>query len=129
MRPRAASFAKQLRSNATDAESPLWRHLRAHRFVGWKFKRQQPIGPYIVDFACLSARLIIEVDGGQHLESEADATRDAWLQDQGFKVVRIWNNAVLLRTEPVLEHLLERLPLSPGPSPARGEGGTTEQTP
>jgi very-short-patch-repair endonuclease len=126
---RAVTFAKQMRSHATDAEALLWRHLGAHRFAGWKFKRQQPIGPYIVDFVCLSARVIVEVDGSQHVESKADAARDAWLRRQGFEVVRVCNNDVLLRTELVLQHLLEHLPLSPGPSPARGEGNTTEQRP
>jgi|SRR5882672_1556798 len=126
---RAVTFAKHLRSHSTDAEALLWRHLRAHRFAGWKFKRQQPIGPYIVDFVCLAARVVIEVDGGQHLESDADARRDAWLRQQGFEVVRVWNNDVMLRTESVLSFLLERLPLSPGPSPTRGEGSNTEQRP
>jgi very-short-patch-repair endonuclease len=121
---RKQAFAKRLRSNATDAESVLWRHLRAHRFAGHKFKRQHPIGPYIVDFVCFGSRLIIEVDGGQHLENERDAKRDAWLQAQGFVVVRVWNNDVLSRTEAVLDLLAERLPLSPNPSPARGEGST-----
>src|SRR6185295_2538863 len=86
MAVRGTAFARALRSGATDAESLLWRHLRAHRFAGWKFKRQQPIGPYIVDFVCLAARLVIEVDGGQHLESKADAARDAWLEQEGFEV-------------------------------------------
>jgi very-short-patch-repair endonuclease len=73
--------------------------------------------------------LIVEVDGGQHLESERDAARDAWLRQQGFEVIRFWNNDVLLKTESVLEALLDRLPLSPGPSPARGEGRNQEQRP
>jgi very-short-patch-repair endonuclease len=129
MHRRAMTFAKQLRSHATEAESLLWRNLLAHRFAGSKFKRQQPIGPYIVDFVCLSARLIVAVDGGQHLENEEDAARDAWLRQQGFEVVRVWNHDVMSRTESVLEHLLAHLPLSPGPSPARGEGNTSETRP
>jgi very-short-patch-repair endonuclease len=125
----AVTFAKTLRRHSTDAESLLWRHLRGHRFAGWKFKRQQPLGPYIVDFVCFAARVVVEVDGGQHLESEADAARDAWLGQQGFKVLRFWNSDVLLKTEIVLEHLVEHLPLSPGPSPTRGEGRHTEPRP
>src|SRR5262249_4138160 len=120
---------KKLRHQPTDAESRLWYQLRAHRFAGWKFKRQQPIGPYIVDFVCLSARLVIEVDGGQHLENEADVVRDAWLRREGFDVLRVWNNDVLMQIESVLEHVLAHLPLSPGPSPARGEGSNSELRP
>jgi len=123
----AVTFAKALRTHSTDAESLLWRHLRARRFAGFKFKRQQPLGPHVVDFVCLGSRLVIEVDGGQHMENEADATRDAWLRQHGFRVIRFWNNDVLQRTEVVLEHLLEHLPLSPGPSPARGEGNVEQR--
>jgi len=125
---RAVTFAREMRSHATDAESLLWRQLRGRRFAGWKFKRQQPIGPYIVDFVCFAARLVVEVDGGQHLESEADSTRDAWLIKHGFAILRLWNNDVLMQTDSVLEKLLELLPLSPDPSPARGEG-RNEQRP
>jgi very-short-patch-repair endonuclease len=123
---RQQAFAKGMRSNATDAERVLWRHLRAHRFAAGKFKRQQPIGPYIVDFVCLASRLIIEADGGQHLDSALDVRRDAWLREQGFTVLRFWNNDVLERTESVLEEILRHLPLSPDPSPARGEGSLCE---
>jgi very-short-patch-repair endonuclease len=123
----AVTFAKTLRRHGTDAESILWRHLRGRRFANCKFKRQQPLGPYVVDFVCFAMRVVVEVDGGQHLLSESDAARDAWLRQQGFKVLRFWNNDVLLRTESVLEHLLEHLPLSPGPSPTRGEGSKSEQ--
>ena len=121
-------FAKSMRQNMTDAEQLLWKHLRAHRLSGQKFRRQQPIGPYIVDFVHFKARLIIECDGGQHNGSKPDRRRDAWLEDQGFKVLRFWNHDILNRTEAVLSRLYEVLsPLSPNPSPARGEGdgGTT----
>ena len=126
MNDRQRAFARHMRSDATEAERVLWRHLRAHRLADGKFRRQQPIGPYVVDFACLAARLIVEVDGGQHLDSASDAGRDAWLREQGFTVLRFWNNDVLVRTESVLEEILRHLPLSPGPSPARGEGSFLE---
>ncbi|MCQ3923151.1 MAG: DNA (cytosine-5-)-methyltransferase [Rhodocyclaceae bacterium] len=113
--------AKQLRSNQTDAEQKLWYHLRAHRCMGLKFKRQKPVGRYIVDFACVERKLIIELDGGQHAEQhEYDTTRDAWLRSEGFTVLRFWNNEVMLEMESVLEKV--RLTLSPVPSPASGRG-------
>src|SRR5690606_36880806 len=87
-------FAKRLRRNMTDAERLLWKHLRAHRLNGHKFRRQHPIGPYIVDFVNLGANLIVEADGGQHNENALDVDRDAWLQSQGFKVLRFWNNDI-----------------------------------
>jgi very-short-patch-repair endonuclease len=113
--------AKQLRSNQTDAEQKLWYHLRAHRFIGLKFKRQNPVGRYIADFVCIEQRLIIELDGGQHAEQhEYDTTRDAWLRSEGFTVLRFWNNEVMQEMEAVLEKI--RLTLSPDPSPASGRG-------
>lgn len=96
-------FAKDLRQNMTDAEMALWRHLRAHRLQGQKFRRQQPIGPYIVDFVHFKARLIIEADGGQHSECARDLRRDAWLENQGFRILRFWNNEILLNGESVRE--------------------------
>ena len=116
------NFAKQLRSNMTDAEKLLWYHLRGHRLNGAKFKRQQPLGDYIVDFVSFEKKLVIEVDGGQHLESESDNQRDAWLQGQGFRTLRFWNNEVLAETESVLEKILQVTTPSPQPSPTRGEG-------
>jgi len=82
------TFAKQLRSNMTDAERRLWHSLRGHRLDGGKFRRQQTIGPYIVDFVNHEAKLIVEADGSQHLGSESDAERDAWLTSEGFLIVR-----------------------------------------
>lgn len=85
--------AKTLRSKQTDAEQRLWHHLRAHRFQGLKFKRQKPMGRYIVDFICMERQLIIEIDGGQHSEQmDYDQSRDAWLRSQGYTVLRFWNN-------------------------------------
>ncbi|MFC5697864.1 endonuclease domain-containing protein [Pseudomonas sp. GCM10022186] len=98
------NYAKALRSNMTEAERHLWYYLRGHRFLGLKFKRQKPMGRYIVDFICLERRLVIELDGGQHQEqAERDAERDRWLAEQGFQVLRFWNHEVLGETESVLE--------------------------
>ena len=96
MRP---AHVKPLRSNMTDAERRLWYWLRAHRFAGHKFKRQVPLGRYVVDFACLNRSLVIEVDGGQHADSARDRQRDAWLRARGFEVLRFWNNDVLKNTK------------------------------
>ena len=113
--------AKRLRTSQTDAEVRLWYHLRAHRFLGIKFKRQKPIGKYIVDFVCMERGLVIELDGGQHGERQAyDVERDAYLASRGFRVLRFWNDDVLRDTESVLEAI--RQALSPGPSPASGRG-------
>ena len=116
--------ARKLRKESTDAEKRLWLHLRAHRHVGHKFKRQQPIGHYIVDFACFDARLVIEIDGGQHADAaRSDSIRDAWLAREGFRVLRFWNNEVLENTEGVMQEILLSLQApSPQPSPTRGEG-------
>jgi very-short-patch-repair endonuclease/succinate dehydrogenase flavin-adding protein (antitoxin of CptAB toxin-antitoxin module) len=119
------SFAKYLRSNMTDAERLLWRHLRSHRLQGAKFKRQQPLGKYIVDFVSFAHHLVLEVDGGQHLESRTDAVRDAWLQTEGFQILRFWNNDVLVETDAVLEKIYQVLTPSPQPSPTRGEGAAS----
>ena len=97
--------AKVLRANQTDAELRLWYHLRAHRFLNLKFKRQKPIGHYIVDFVCIEMRLVIEVDGGQHADSAADVRRDAWLRERGFTVLRFWNNEVMQELDGVLEKI------------------------
>ena len=117
---------KSLRQHMTDAEMLLWRHLRGHRLAGEKFGRQQAIGPYLVDFVHFGARVVVEADGGQHNESPDDEKRDAWLKAQGFLVMRFWNNEVLNNTVAVLEAVMaaveRNLPLSPNPSPTRGEG-------
>jgi very-short-patch-repair endonuclease len=98
--------AKTLRTNQTDAEQRMWYHLRAHRFMGLKFKRQKPLGHYIVDFVCVEQRLIIEIDGGQHAEQvEYDQHQDAWLRSQGYTVLRFWNNEVMQQLESVLEQI------------------------
>jgi very-short-patch-repair endonuclease len=112
--------AKRLRPNPTNAENALWCHLRAHRLQGHKFKRQQPLGRYIVDFVCVAGRIIVEVDGSQHMDSKADAERDAWLNSQGFQVLRFWDNDVLQNMDSVLESILAFL--SPFPQPLSHEG-------
>ncbi|MBA3577994.1 MAG: endonuclease domain-containing protein [Sphingomonas sp.] len=116
--------ARSMRSQQTDAEHRLWQVLRAKRLAGYKFKRQLPIDHYIVDFACLNERLIVEADGGQHSESPHDRSRDAYLQKQGFRVLRFWNNDIFNNEEGVLRSILNALehPLSPTPPPQRGEG-------
>jgi very-short-patch-repair endonuclease len=123
--------AKTLRRNLTDAEQKLWYHLRAHRFMGRKFKRQKPLGRYVVDFICLEEKLIIELDGGQHAENlEYDQERDAWLRSQGYTVLRFWNNELMNETESVLERIrlalsneaISSKTLSPDPSPVNGRG-------
>ncbi|MGV3628756.1 MAG: endonuclease domain-containing protein [Betaproteobacteria bacterium] len=98
--------SRKLRSTLTDAEQLLWRHLRQKQMAGIKFRRQHPVGPYVIDFACLSAKLAIEVDGGQHAEMESkDAQRDAFLAQNGFRVLRFWNNEVLDNIEGVMEQI------------------------
>lgn len=119
-------FAKALRQNITDAEQLLWRHLRAHRLNGQKFRRQQPIGPYVVDFVHLGAKLIVEADGGQHSQSESDVVRDEWLTSQGFKIMRFWNNDILNNTDAVLTAILDALAPSPLTPLPQGERGTDD---
>jgi very-short-patch-repair endonuclease len=98
------NMAKKLRKSSTDAERLLWRHLRARQLDGLKFRRQEPIGDYIVDFVCYEKGIVIEVDGGQHaIQKDMDEERDEWLSKQGFKVLRFWNNEVLQNIQGVLE--------------------------
>ncbi len=103
----------------------MWRHLRLRQLGGHKFRRQQPLGPYIVDFVCLEKRLIVEVDGGHHTAQVAkDAQRAACLEAEGFRLLRFWNTEVLQETEAVWETIRAALDdESPPPqsSPARGE--------
>ena len=117
--------AKRLRSSMTDAERRLWQYLRAGRLGGFKFRRQHPVPPYIVDFCCVERRLVIELDGSQHNEV-VDAERSRNLQSQGWRVVRYWNNEVLLQTEAVVMAILsivDDLTLTPTPAPRPGPCG------
>ena len=110
----------------TKAEGRIWSRLRAHRFQSYSFRRQFPIGPYVADFVCPEARLIIEIDGGQHASTEAkrDERRDAWLRSQGFVISRYWNNDVLTNLTGVLEDIAEALrKLSPPPPNKPPQGG------
>jgi very-short-patch-repair endonuclease len=125
-------LARRLRSNQTDAEIRLWYQLRSRRFRAYKFRRQHPIGRFIVDFACIAQRLVIEVDGGQHQDqTAADRARDSILCVIGFRVLRFWNNDALSNTESVLEEIAKCLDppaLTPGPSPAdAGEGSVSSR--
>jgi very-short-patch-repair endonuclease len=113
--------AKVLRRHQTDVELKLWFHLRAHRFLGRKFKRQKPIGNFVVDFVCVEEKLIIELDGGQHADAIGyDEARTAFLQNKGYVVLRFWNHEVLNEIDSVLEAI--RHALSPNPSPVNVRG-------
>ena len=101
--------APVLRRDATDAERRLWSALRDRRLEGYRFRRQYPIGPYIADFACTRDQLIVEADGGQHAENQADERRTAWLEKHGWRVLRFWNNDVLTNTEGVIDTILKEL--------------------
>src|SRR5438128_2206708 len=98
--------ARRLRRDLTDAERRLWAVLRERRLAGYRFRRQYPIGNFIVDFACTKYQLIVEADGGQHSDNEADQRRTAFLQREGWRVIRFWNNDVLANTEGVVETIL-----------------------
>jgi len=101
--PQLPQFAKTMSRDPTEAEARLWSLLRDRRFVNYKFRRQLPLGHYIVDFICLDARLIIEADGSQHAESAYDSVRDAYLQAQGFRILRLWNHDILADPDAVLD--------------------------
>jgi very-short-patch-repair endonuclease len=120
---RTISRARTLRANATDAERFLWQHLRLRQMDGHKFRRQRPIGPYVVDFICLEKRLVIEVDGGQHnTQVPQDAEREAWLQQEGYTVLRFWNHEVLTQIETVKNAVWSALHAPPPESsPDTGE--------
>ena len=128
----AAEIARRLRRDMTEAEKAMWRLLRSRQLAGFKFRRQQPIRRYVVDFVCFSHALVVEIDGGQHADSERDEIRSRFLANEGFRVLRFWNNEVLDNRDGVcariLEVLRDRTPHPPGalrrapPSPTRGEG-------
>ena len=100
----SATRARELRRQLTDAERRLWNRLRRNQLDGHHFRRQRPIGPFIVDFVCMAKCLIVEVDGGQHADrAKEDASRTAYLEKKGYRVLRFWNNDVLVNAEGVLE--------------------------
>ncbi|MDH5190305.1 MAG: endonuclease domain-containing protein [Gammaproteobacteria bacterium] len=106
----AKGYARYLRCNLTDAEKLIWQYLRKRQLYGYKFRRQQPIGKYIVDFVCFEKKLVIELDGGQHTEqTRYDELRTIWLNSQEFNVLRFWNNEVFNETEAVIERIAEIL--------------------
>jgi len=124
--------ARQLRREPTEAETFLWHELRGRAFKDLKFRRQYPLGNYIVDFVCLDLRLIIELDGGGHNEDAQrtyDAARDAWLRSQGFRILRYWNNEVFAEWEAIAQAIWKAVkgaPSPPAPLP-RGIGLYTSQ--
>jgi very-short-patch-repair endonuclease len=101
--------ARRLRRDATDAERRLWSALRDRRLRGYRFRRQYPIGDFIVDFACTRHHLVVEADGGQHADSQRDLRRTAWLESEGWRVLRFWNNDALANTDGVVETILREL--------------------
>ncbi|MBI2312609.1 MAG: endonuclease domain-containing protein [Betaproteobacteria bacterium] len=117
--------ARSLRRNLTDAERRLWQKLRLKQLAGHRFRRQMPLGPYIVDFVCLEAKLVVEVDGGQHADqAKYDEVRDGWLKAQGFRVLRFWNNDVLNNCDEVVEVIYSNLTAAhphPDLPPSRGK--------
>jgi very-short-patch-repair endonuclease len=125
--PAITQSARRLRQYMSGAERRLWYLLRRKQLDGFRFRRQQPIGHYIIDFICLKERLVIELDGASHVETQGhDEVRTAWLQAKGFHVLRFWNNDVLGNQEAVIEKILEALyrgRRSPLPSPPPEVGG------
>jgi very-short-patch-repair endonuclease len=109
MTPNLTKLAKDLRKNATEAETLLWSSLRARQMEGAKFRRQQPLENYIVDFVSFENRIVIELDGGQHAEDRVkDKERDMYLKDRGFSVLRFWNSEVFENLEGVLETIRQK---------------------
>lgn len=116
--PTVLQRARQLRRPMTPAEAKLWRHLRGRRFEGLKFRRQYALEPFIVDFYCAAAAVIIEIDGDSHaVQKEYDRERTAWLTARGYRVIRFQNRDVLHNIEGVLAKILEACKPSPYPSP------------
>ena len=126
---RTLSRAQHLRREMTDAERKLWSVVRNRQLEGAKFRRQQPIGPFIADFVCQEHRLIVEADGGQHAASMSDERRTAFLEEKGYRVLRFWNNDILGNLDGVAEAIAAALSTPhparatrESPSPSRGEG-------
>ena len=110
--------AINLRKNSTEVERFLWSYLRRSQLEGFKFRRQQPLGKYIVDFVNFRKKIVIEVDGGQHaIKRVKDRERDKWLRKEGFEILRFWDNEVLENIEGVLKVVRDKLLLSPHPNP------------
>jgi very-short-patch-repair endonuclease len=124
--------ARQLRRDRTEAERRLWWKLRELKQIGFKFCQQVPIDHYIVDFACLSERLIVEVNGGTHSsddETRRDAIRERYLREQGFRIVRVWNSDVTRNMEGVMDTIVAALHTpTPNPNPSPQGGGETSRS-
>jgi very-short-patch-repair endonuclease len=114
--------SRRLRRDSTDAERVLWAALRARQLDGLKFVRQEPIGPYFADFVCRDARLVIELDGGQHADSAYDERRDAVMNDAGYRVLRLWNNEVMGNLEGALVIIAREARPAPHPDPLPADG-------
>ena len=124
------TFARRLRREQTDAERVLWLHLRARQVNDAKFRRQQPIGRYIVDFCCFDRKVVIEIDGGQHsAQVEADLSRSAFLAQRGLRVLRFWNHEVLTSLDAVLQQITDEMnAFTPHPTLShKGRGKTSSQ--
>lgn len=109
---RMTRIARKLRHDPTEAEKALWARLRGGQVDGFKFVRQFPIGPHVADFACRSAKLVVELDGGQHNGSESDTTRTRTIEAHGYHVIRFWNNDVLANIDGVVEAIRSELRLA-----------------
>jgi len=109
-------IARKLRKHPTNTERHLWRHLRDRQIEGFKFRRQQQVGSYVVDFVNHEKKVVVELDGGQHALDPGDKIRDEWLRAEGYKVLRFWDNQVLSDLEGVLETIRDFL-LTPHPDP------------
>ena len=121
--------ARELRSNQTDVEAKLWRRLRDRQVFGVKFRRQHPIGPYIVDFCCPDRDLVVVLDGGQHVEqASADQARTRFLESEGYRVVRFWNHEVLSQADAILAEIA-RLLSNPHPALSLKGRGLKKMTP
>ena len=117
MDEKTKTHTKELRKNMTEAEKKLWTLLRSRRFVRHKFRRQVPLGPYILDFVCFEERLIIEVDGSQHMDQATyDLKRTAYFQEKSYRVIRVWNNDVLGKLPSVSQLIFDQLS-TPHPDP------------
>ena len=112
--------ARDLRRSMTDAERRLWSVLRDRRLHGHKFRRQHPLGPFVLDFACIEHRVAVEADGGQHADNAADQRRTAWLEGEGWRVLRFWNNDILGNPAGVAETILRALDTASSEAGARG---------
>ena len=117
MRNKLQNIAKILRRRPTEAEKFMWRYLKSRQLEGLKFRRQEPIGNYVVDFVCYEKKIIVEIDGGQHCV-ERDGNRDRWLESQNFKILRFWNTEVLKNSQGVWEVIRKNCLSCDPPSPA-----------